>query len=103
MKNSNSHLKLLKRNFNDLSDYEIGQTLIKIYTNAKNSGDLEIDLGLITEFPGLEFLTGWARSGFSQKFLDEHEDEENEEKFSEGMKRLIKMPLIEQNLFGVSE
>jgi hypothetical protein len=72
--------------FND----EIDEALTDIYT--KNNDYSDIHLGFLTDFPGLNVLRAWAHSGFKEKVLDKA-------KLSEGMKMLIKLPLIEQGIF----
>jgi hypothetical protein len=77
--------------FSFLSDDELNEKLIEIYTKTRNRDVLEINIGLISDYPGLRVLRDWTRSGFKEKFLDE-------EGFSKGMKSLIMMPLIEQGI-----
>jgi hypothetical protein len=77
-------------NFHLLSDDEINETLISIYTKNKDYSDIQ--LGLITDFPGLNVLRIWARSGFKEDVL-------NKERLSQGVKMLVKLPLLEQGIF----
>ena len=75
--------------FQHMSDDDIIAELECIYSRHPEHNDLEF----VSEFPGLEFLKEWAKTGFQEVLLDQA-------KISPGARKLIKLALYENGVLA---